>query len=124
MEYKGICKNNEELNNKWENREFVKQNYRNRIEENKQYIIKNRGLPIQNTEKKGNLFLEFTIIYPKLEKDEIKAAIDTGETETKSLEKPIIVHITYLPVWVDDYQGDKKILWGEDPYSLEPKPFY
>ena len=42
------------------------------INPNKQYIIKNRGLPIQNTEKKGNLFLEFTIIYPKLEKDEIK----------------------------------------------------
>jgi murein L,D-transpeptidase YcbB/YkuD len=59
-----------------------------------------------------------------VEKDEIKAAIDTGETETKSLEKPIIVHITYLPVWIDDHQGNKKILWGEDPYSLEPKPFY
>ena len=26
------------------------------INPNKQYIIKNRGLPIQNTEKKGNLF--------------------------------------------------------------------
>ncbi len=42
------------------------------INPNKQYIIKNRGLPIINTEKKGNLFLEFTINYPKLERDEIK----------------------------------------------------
>ena len=41
------------------------------INPNKHYIIKNRGLPIMNTEKKGNLFLEFTITYPKLETDEI-----------------------------------------------------
>jgi molecular chaperone DnaJ len=41
------------------------------INPNKQYIIKNRGLPIINTDKKGNLFLEFTIIYPKIEKDEL-----------------------------------------------------
>jgi molecular chaperone DnaJ len=41
------------------------------INPNKQYIIKNRGLPIINTDKKGNLFLEFTIIYPKVEKDEM-----------------------------------------------------
>lgn len=41
------------------------------INPNKQYIIKNRGLPIVNTDKKGNLFLEFNINYPKLEKDEI-----------------------------------------------------
>lgn len=37
----------------------------------KQYIIKNRGLPIMNTDKKGNLILEFNVIYPKLETDEI-----------------------------------------------------
>jgi hypothetical protein len=37
----------EELNNKWENREFVKQNYRNQIEENKQYIIKNDALKVE-----------------------------------------------------------------------------
>ena len=41
------------------------------INQNKQYIVKNRGLPIMNTDKKGNLFLEFNITYPKLEKDEI-----------------------------------------------------
>jgi len=41
------------------------------INPNKQYIIKNRGLPIVNSDKKGNLFLEFNINYPKLEKDEI-----------------------------------------------------
>ena len=41
------------------------------INPEKQYIIKNRGLPIINTDKKGNLFLEFKINFPKLEKDEI-----------------------------------------------------
>ena len=41
------------------------------INPNKQYIIKNRGLPIMNSDKKGNMFIEFTIIYPKIEKDEI-----------------------------------------------------
>jgi len=37
----------------------------------KQYIVKNRGLPILNTDKKGNLILEFIISYPKLESDEL-----------------------------------------------------
>lgn len=41
------------------------------INPKKDYIIKNRGLPIINTDKKGNLYLEFTIVYPKLEKDEV-----------------------------------------------------
>ncbi len=59
-----------------------------------------------------------------LEKDEVRTEIDTGETKTESLESPITVHITYIPVWVDERQGDGKVLWGDDPYSLEPKPFY
>ena len=41
------------------------------INPEKQYSIKNRGLPIMNTDKKGNLILEFKIIFPKLERDEI-----------------------------------------------------
>lgn len=41
------------------------------INPEKQYSIKNRGLPIMNTDKKGNLILEFKITFPKLEKDEI-----------------------------------------------------
>ncbi len=41
------------------------------INPEKQYIIKNRGLPIMNTDKKGNLFLEFKITFPKLDKDEV-----------------------------------------------------
>ena len=41
------------------------------INPHKQYIIKNRGMPIMNSDKKGNMFLEFIINYPKLEKDEI-----------------------------------------------------
>jgi murein L,D-transpeptidase YcbB/YkuD len=59
-----------------------------------------------------------------LEKDEVKTAIETDETKTETLENPITVHITYIPVWVDEHQGDGKVLWGDDPYSLEPKPFY
>jgi len=42
------------------------------INPHKQYIIKNRGMPIMNSDKKGNMYLEFTITYPKLEKDEIE----------------------------------------------------
>jgi DnaJ family protein A protein 2 len=42
------------------------------INPSKQYIIKNRGLPIMNTDKKGHMIIEFTIQYPKLETDEIK----------------------------------------------------
>lgn len=41
------------------------------INPEKQYIIKNRGLPIMNTDKKGNLYLEFKITFPKLDRDEI-----------------------------------------------------
>ncbi len=41
------------------------------INPEKQYLIKNRGLPIMNTDKKGNLIIQFVIIYPKLEKDEL-----------------------------------------------------
>ena len=42
------------------------------INPEKQYIIKNRGLPIINTDKKGNLFLEFKINFPKLDRDEVE----------------------------------------------------
>jgi DnaJ-class molecular chaperone len=43
------------------------------INPHKQYIIKNRGMPIMNSDKKGNMYLEFTINYPKLEKDEVSS---------------------------------------------------
>ena len=35
------------------------------INPTKQYILKNRGLPIFNTENKGNMIIEFIIKYPK-----------------------------------------------------------
>ncbi len=41
------------------------------INPSKQYIIKNRGLPIMNTDKKGHLIIEFNITYPKLELEDI-----------------------------------------------------
>lgn len=41
------------------------------INPSKQYIIKNRGLPILNTNKKGNMIIEFNIQYPKLNNDEL-----------------------------------------------------
>lgn len=50
---------------------------------------------------------------------EVKGAIDTKETETVSLEKNMTVYITYLPVWVEE---DGKVLWGDDPYKLDPQP--
>jgi DnaJ-class molecular chaperone len=41
------------------------------INPSKQYILKGRGLPINNTNKKGNMIIEFNIIYPKLNTDEM-----------------------------------------------------
>ena len=42
------------------------------INPSKQYILKNRGLPIYNTSKKGNMIIEFQIKYPKgINNDEI-----------------------------------------------------
>ena len=35
------------------------------INPTKQYILKNRGLPIFNTENKGNMIIEFIIKYPR-----------------------------------------------------------
>ena len=51
--------------------------------------------------------------------DEIKDTIDTEETTTKNLEQNITVHIVYAPVWVED---DGQVLWGDDPYKLNPQP--
>jgi DnaJ family protein A protein 2 len=41
------------------------------INPSKQYILKNRGLPIYNTNKKGNMIIEFNITYPQLNNHEI-----------------------------------------------------
>lgn len=59
-----------------------------------------------------------------LEKKAVKKIIEGGKTETRPLEKPVAVHITYLPVWIEEQEGDGKVLWGEDPYTQEPSPFY
>lgn len=59
-----------------------------------------------------------------IDKDTVKAEIDSGETKTEPLKNPITVYITYIPVWIDEELGDGKVLWGDDPYNLEPKPFY
>ena len=41
------------------------------INPSKQYILKNRGLPIYNTQKKGNMIIEFNITYPQLNTTEL-----------------------------------------------------
>ena len=41
---------------------------------NKQYEFKDKGMPIQGTNKKGSLYLEFLIDYPVLT-DEQKASL-------------------------------------------------
>ena len=48
----------------------------------------------------------------------IKGAIATKETEVVHLEKNMTVYITYLSVWAEE---DGKILWGDDPYKLDPQ---
>ncbi len=42
------------------------------INPSKQYILKNRGLPVLNTTKKGNMIIEFIITYPKINSTEIE----------------------------------------------------
>lgn len=43
------------------------------IDPSKQYILKGRGLPIYNTNKKGNMIIEFIIKYPlKIKENEIE----------------------------------------------------
>jgi DnaJ-class molecular chaperone len=42
------------------------------INPSKQYILKNRGLPIYNTTKKGNMVIEFNITYPQLNNGELE----------------------------------------------------
>jgi DnaJ-class molecular chaperone len=42
------------------------------INPSKQYILKNRGLPIFNTTKKGNMIIEFIINYPKINTNELE----------------------------------------------------
>jgi DnaJ-class molecular chaperone len=42
------------------------------INPSKQYILKNRGLPILNTTKKGNMIIEFIITYPKINQNEVE----------------------------------------------------
>lgn len=59
-----------------------------------------------------------------ISKDDVKAAIDKGETKTQVLKKPVTVYITYIPVWINEEFGDGRVLWGDDPYNLEPKPFH
>lgn len=59
-----------------------------------------------------------------MDKDAVKEKIDTGETKVQSLKSLAAVHITYIPVWIDEELGDGRVLWGDDPYNLEPKPFY
>lgn len=51
--------------------------------------------------------------------DEINEAIDEGSTTVEKLATNMTVHITYLPVWVEE---DGQVLWGDDPYKLQTYP--
>lgn len=59
-----------------------------------------------------------------VDRDEIKEELDSGDTSTQPLENSVTVYITYIPVWIDEELGDGRVLWGDDPYNLEPKPFH
>lgn len=42
------------------------------VNPSKKYLIENKGMPILNTANRGNMYIEFTIVYPKIKnKDEI-----------------------------------------------------
>ncbi len=57
-----------------------------------------------------------------MDKDTVQEEIDTDETQTEPLESPVTVHITYIPVWINEEHGGGQVLWGDDPYNLEPNP--
>jgi DnaJ-class molecular chaperone len=40
------------------------------ISNGKKYLIEGKGMPILNTNKKGNMYIEFNISYPKIKKEE------------------------------------------------------
>lgn len=87
--------------------------------------------PIRSLFKKGSRALSSGCI--RLEKpmklaawlldediEAVKEAINTKETASVDLEKNITVYITYLPVLAEE--DNQSILWGDDPYKLEPQP--
>ena len=48
----------------------------------KQYMIEEKGMPILNTSKKGNMFVEFKIIYPKIKSGEKLDVLEKVLNET------------------------------------------
>lgn len=48
----------------------------------KQYMIEGKGMPILNTSKKGNMFVEFKSIYPKIKSEEKLADLEKALNET------------------------------------------
>lgn len=53
------------------------------------------------------------------DKSDVKEELENEETTKKTLKENVLVQITYLPVWVEE---DDQILWGDDPYKLQPQP--
>jgi DnaJ-class molecular chaperone len=46
------------------------------ISNGKKYLIEDKGMPILNTTKKGNMYIEFNISYPKIKKEEKQEKLD------------------------------------------------
>lgn len=53
------------------------------------------------------------------DKSDVKEDLENEETTKKILKEDVLVHITYLPVWVAE---DGRMLWGDDPYKLQSQP--
>ena len=56
--------------------------------------------------------------------NQLKQKIAKSGTTTEPLKENVTVHITYLPVWVEEDEGKLYTIWGEDPYNQYPKEFY
>ena len=90
----------EELNKKWENREIVKRNFRDKIEENKQSIINSDAL--------------------KVEINKVEKTLDYDEFEIKK--EHILVKITNMPISVLELFNDIKL--NDDIPFAYCKEFY
>ena len=70
---------------------------------NKKYEFKNKGMPIQRSNNRGNLYLEFEIDYPKLT-DEQRDKLRTQLMET--LSQITLIPVEGMYVTYTEHQGE------------------
>jgi murein L,D-transpeptidase YcbB/YkuD len=51
----------------------------------------------------------------------MKAAINTGKTQTIKPQEYVPVYFTYQTIWVKDTQKGRQIFFSNDPYGLDAR---